>query len=160
MFKFFRGKKDRQTAAEESWSRWLEEMDKEIAELQETANLVSEQKKAEAKAIEEEWYRMEKKRIAEMQQRYNFSIEEEPIRIALQRLESLKVNEYRYDDYFTQDSFDAIWMSVLHEVDLYEEGEESMLNKNSCRGAKNWLRSFSHLCKAVKVPEEYKAKEG
>ena len=29
---------------------------------------------------------------------------------------------------------------------LCEEGEESPLNKNSCRGAKNWLNSFKHLC--------------
>lgn len=94
-----------------------------------------------------------------MQERYNFELKKEIIP-ALQRLESLKVNECRYDDYASQDSFDAIWRSVLHEVDLYEEGEESMLNKNSCRGAKNWLKSFSHLCKTVKIPEEYKPKEG
>lgn len=94
-----------------------------------------------------------------MQERYNFELTKEIIP-ALRRLESLKVNECRYDDYASQDSFDAIWRSVLHEVDLYEEGEESMLNKNSCRGAKNWLKSFSHLCKTVKIPEEYKPKEG
>lgn len=100
---------------------------------------------------------MEKKRVAEMQERYNFSISEEPIRIALERLESLKVNEYRNVDYCAQDSFDKVWWSVLHEVDMYEEGEESPLNKTTCKGAKNWLKSCSHLCKG-RIPEEYKPK--
>lgn len=160
MFGFFKDKKERQKKAEDSWNKWVQETDKEIAKLQERNSAIMEQKKEDARAREEEWYKMEKKRVVEMQQRYNFSIEEEPVRIALERLEGLKVNDCRYEDYASQDSFDAIWRSVLHEVDLYEEGEESMLNKNSCRGAKNWLKSFSHLCKTVKIPEEYKFKEG
>lgn len=99
---------------------------------------------------------MENKRISEMQKRYNFSIEEEPIRIALERLEGLKVNTYRYVDYHAQRSFGDVWRSVLHEVDLYEEGEESPLNKTTCKGAKNWLNSFSHLCKD-RVPKYFRA---
>ena len=73
-------------------------------------------------------------------------------------MESLKVDEYRNIDYCAQDSFDRVWWSVLHEVDMYEEGEESPLNKTTCKGAKNWLKSFSHLCKE-RIPKEYKPKE-
>lgn len=141
-----------------SFEKWLEEVDKEIAEMQEKSNKIVEQKKAEVKAREDEWYEMEKQRIEEMQKRYNFSIQDEPVRIALERLESLKVNEYRNVDYWAQDSFDRVWWSVLHEVDLYEEGEESPLNKTTCKGAKNWLKSFAHLCKG-NVPADYKPKE-
>ena len=110
------------------------------------------------RAREENYMQMEKKRIEEMQKRYNFSIEEETVRIALERLESLKVNEYRNVDYHAQRSFGDVWWSVLHEVDLYEEGEESPLNKTTCKGAKNWLKSFSHLCKE-RVPEGYRPEE-
>lgn len=140
-----------------SFEDWLKEADKEIEELQARNKLIVDAKKAEAKAKEEEYYQMEKKRIAEMQERYNFSIEDEPIRIALERLEKLKVNEYRIDDYHWQDSFDKVWWSVLHEVDLYEEGEETLMNGTTYKGAKNWLKSFAHLCKE-RIPEEYKPK--
>ena len=141
-----------------SFEDWLRETDKEIEELQEITRKKIEAKKAEARAREEEYMQMEKERIAEMQKRYNFSIEEEPIRTALERLEGLKVNEYRNVDYWAQRSFGDVWWSVLHEVDLYEEGEESPLNKTTCKGAKNWLKSFSHLCKEG-VPENYRSKE-
>lgn len=135
----------------EFWDNWIEETEQEKQKPQE----LIEKRKQEAKAKEEEYYMTEKNRIEEMQKRYNFSIGEEPIRIALERLEKLKVNEYRYVDYHAQTSFDDVWRSVLHEVDLYEEGEESPLNKTTCKGAKNWLKSFSHLYKG-RVPEEYK----
>lgn len=141
-----------------SFEKWIEEVDKEIAEMQENSKKIVEQKKAEVKDREESWYEMEKQRIEEMQKRYNFSIQEEPVRIALERLESLKVNEYRNVDYWTQDSFDRVWWSVLHEVDMYEEGEESPLNKTTYKGAKNWLKSFVHLCKG-NIPADYKPKE-
>ena len=141
-----------------SFEDWLRETDKEIAELQKRNRKIVEAKKAEVIAREEEYNEMEKKRIAEMQERYNFSIEDETIRIALERLESLKVNEYRNVDYHAQCSFGDVWWSVLHEVDLYEEGEESPLNKTTCKGAKNWLKSYSHLCKE-RVPADYKPKE-
>lgn len=84
------------------------------------------------------------KRLEELQKHYNFIVTDELVP-ALERLEGLAVNKYRMDDYFYQDSFEKVWISVQHEVDLYEEGEESPLNKNSCRGAKNWLNSFKHL---------------
>lgn len=138
-----------------SFDKWLEEVDKEIAEMQERSKKIVEKKKAEVKAREESWYEMEKQRIEEMQKRYNFSIQDEPVRIALERLESLKVNEYRNIDYWVQDSFDRVWWSVLHEVDMYEDGEDSPLNKTTYKGAKNWLKSFSHLCSG-RVPDEYK----
>ena len=141
-----------------SFDKWLEEVDKEIAEMQESSKKIVEQKKAEVKAREESWYEMEKQRIEEMQKRYNFSIQDEPVRIALERLERLKVNEYRNIDYWAQDSFDRVWWSVLHEVDMYEEGEESPLNKTTYKGAKNWLKSFVHLCKG-NIPADYKPKE-
>lgn len=85
------------------------------------------------------------KRLEELQKHYNFMVTEELVP-ALERLEGLAVNKYRMDDYSCQDCFKEVWNSVQHEVDLYEEGEESPLNKNSCRGAKNWLNSFKHLC--------------
>lgn len=85
------------------------------------------------------------KRLEELQKHYNFIVTDELVP-ALERLEGLAVNKYRMDDYSCQDSFEKVWISVQHEVDLYEEGEESPLNKNSCRGAKNWLNSFKHLC--------------
>ena len=85
------------------------------------------------------------KRLEELQKHYNFTVTEELVP-ALERLEGLAVNKYRMDDYSCQDCFKEVWNSVQHEVDLYEEGEESPLNKNSCRGAKNWLNSFRHLC--------------
>ena len=68
------------------------------------------------------------------------------------------MDEYRLRDYSYQDSFDKVWASVLHEVDMYEEGEESPMNKTTVKGAKNWLKSFSHLYKG-RVPEDYKSKE-
>lgn len=97
------------------------------------------------------------KEVEEMQRRYNFPLDADII-VALKRLESLKVNEYRNVDYYAQDSFDRVWWSVLHEVDMYEEGEESPLNKTTYKGAKNWLKSFVHLCKE-NIPADYKPKE-
>lgn len=102
--------------------------------------------------------KMKQKKIQEaMQSRYNFTINE-PIKVALEKLEKLAVDRYRNVDYCAQDGFDDVWRSVLHEVDLYEEGEESPLNGTTVKGAKNWLKSFSHLC-TERVPEEYKSKE-
>ena len=104
-------------------------------------------------------YIKEVERMQALRERYNFDVTVDLAK-ALIRLEGLKVNEYRMDDYSTQDSFDAVWRSVLHEVDLFEEGEESPLNKTTEKGAKRWLKEFSHLCKDVRIPEEYKPKEG
>ena len=133
------------------WDNLIEETE----QLKKETQAIVEKRKQEAKAREDEYYMAEKNRIEKMQERYNFSISEEPIRTALERLESLKVNEYRNVDYHAQKSFYDVWWSVLHEVDLYEEGEGSQLNKTTFKGAKNWLKSFSHLCKE-RVPAEYK----
>ena len=104
-------------------------------------------------------YEIEVNRIKEMQERYSFSIDEEPVRLALERLESIKVNSYRNNS--NDVSFDAVWRSVLVQVDYYEQGEKgwNMLNKTTYKGAKNWLKSFAHLCKED-IPDEYKSKEG
>ena len=102
---------------------------------------------------------MKQEQIKKMQKRYNFSIEDERIQIALERLESLAVDRFRNYDYMAQKSFDDVWWSVLHEVDLYEEGEETEFRSvRSVEATKKWLKSFSHLC-TEKVPEEYKAEE-
>lgn len=101
-----------------------------------------EKRKQEAKAREEEYLEMRNKKLKE---RYNFALSNDLV-LALKRLESLKVNECRLRDYWCQDSFHKVWRSVLHEVDMYEEGEESPLNKTTLKGAKNWLKSFSSLC--------------
>lgn len=105
--------------------------------------------------LRKEDYIKEVEKMIALRDRYNFDITEDIAR-ALFRLEGLKVNEYRLDDYATQDSFGAVWKSVLHEVDLYEEGEESPLNKITTKGAKRWLKEFSHLCTEVRIPDEYK----
>lgn len=97
---------------------------------------------------------MDNKLYDEMTSRYNFTLTE-PMRIALGRLEGIKVDQYRSKDFSDQSSFYKVWWSVLQEVDLYEEGEESPLNKTTAKGAKNWLKSFSHLCKEG-IPDEYK----
>ena len=102
---------------------------------------------------------MKQEQFKKMQKRYNFSIEDDRIQIALERLEGLAVDRFRNDDYSAQKSFDDVWWSVLHEVDLYEEGEETEFRSvRSVEATKKWLKSFSHLC-TEKVPEEYKSEE-
>lgn len=137
----------------EFWEDWIEKDKQEKEHIKE----LIEKRKQEAKAREEEYLEMRNKELEDMQKRYNFALSNDLVP-ALERLESLKVNEYRLRDYSYQDSFDKVWASVLHEVDMYEEGEESPMNKTTVKGAKNWLKSFSHLYKG-KIPEEYKTKE-
>lgn len=137
-----------------SFEDWLKEVDEEIAVMEKSSNAIVDQKKREAKEREEAYLTMKKQALESMQKRYNFPLTEELIP-ALEKLEGLAVNKYRNDDYSWQDSFDKVWFSVLHEVDLFEEGEESPLNKTTARGAKNWLKSFAHLCTG-KVPNEYR----
>lgn len=141
------------------FNEWLKETDKEIAELKKCTEAKMAKTLAEAKLRNEEDARMKQEQIKKMQKRYNFSIEDERIQIALERLESLAVDRFRNDDYSAQKSFDDVWWSVLHEVDLYEEGEETEFRSvRSVEATKKWLKSFSHLC-TEKVPEEYKAEE-
>jgi len=142
-----------------SFEDWLEETDREIAELKKRNEAKMAKTLAEAKLRNEEDARMKQEQFKKMQKRYNFSIEDERIPIALERLEGLAVDRFRNDDYSAQKSFDDVWWSVLHEVDLYEEGEETEFRSvRSVEATKKWLKSFSHLC-TEKVPEEYKAEE-
>lgn len=142
-----------------SFEDWLEETDREIAELKKRNEAKMAKTLAEAKLRNEEDARMKQEQFKKMQKRYNFSIEDDRIQIALERLEGLAVDRFRNDDYSAQKSFDDVWWSVLHEVDLYEEGEETEFRSvRSVEATKKWLKSFSHLC-TEKVPEEYKAEE-
>ncbi len=142
-----------------SFEDWLEETDREIAELKKRNEAKMAKTLADAKLRNEEDARMKQEQFKKMQKRYNFSIEDERIQIALERLEGLAVDRFRNDDYSAQKSFDDVWWSVLHEVDLYEEGEETEFRSvRSVEATKKWLKSFSHLC-TEKVPAEYKAEE-
>ena len=142
-----------------SFEDWLEETDREIAELKKRNEAKMAKTLAEAKLRNEEDARMKQEQFKKMQKRYNFSIEDERFQIAIERLEGLAVDRFRNDDYSAQKSFDDVWWSVLHEVDLYEEGEETEFRSvRSVEATKKWLKSFSHLC-TEKVPEEYKAEE-
>lgn len=142
-----------------SFEDWLEETDREIAELKKRNEAKMAKTLAEAKLRNEEDARMKQEQFKKMQKRYNFSIEDERIQIALERLEGLAVDRFRNDDYSAKKSFDDVWWSVLHEVDLYEEGEETEFRSvRSVEATKKWLKSFSHLC-TEKVPAEYKAEE-
>lgn len=142
-----------------SFEDWLEETDREIAELKKRNEAKMAKTLAEAKLRNEEDARMKQEQFKKMQKRYNFFIEDERIQIALERLEGLAVDRFRNDDYSAQKSFDDVWWSVLHEVDLYEEGEETEFRSvRSVEATKKWLKSFSHLC-TEKVPAEYKAEE-
>ena len=99
-------------------------------------------------------YIEDEERLEQMRASYNFSIEDAEIIKALIRLEGIKVNEYRVKDYEHQNSFDLVWESVLNEVEKYEAGENSPLNKTTLKGAKSWLRNFSYLCSGI-ISEEY-----
>lgn len=129
------------TGLGEWWDNFAQETEELIKENEERRKEAEERYHKYLKEQEEE----KLKRLEELQKHYNFTVTEELVP-ALERLEGLAVNKYCMDDYSCQDCFKEVWNSVQHEVDLYEEGEESPLNKNSCRGAKNWLNSFRHLC--------------
>ena len=86
---------------------------------------------------------MIKKRI-KISPKYNF-VPDEGEKKALKELEGLAVNKYRMHDYSYQDSFSKIYVAVQHEVDMYEEGEESPLNKRSYNSAKKWLEKYNGL---------------
>lgn len=102
---------------------------------------------------------MSKRNVEKMQEVYRFTVTPEMVP-AIQRLEKLAVYRACGLDLVAIDSFDALWYAILREVDYYEQDEEgwNILNKNSYRATKNWLKSFSHLCKE-RIPEEYKPKE-
>lgn len=137
------------------WDEWEKETELEEKKLKEMQDKIHKQY---LENMQEE-KQMKQEQIRKMQKRYNFSIWDERIQIALERLESLAVDRFRNYDYSAQKSFDDVWWSVLHEVDLYEEGEETEFRSvRSVEATKKWLKSFSHLC-TEKVPEEYKPEE-
>jgi Fe-S cluster biosynthesis and repair protein YggX len=104
-------------------------------------------------------YIKEEKLIEELKDRYDFPLDT-PTIIALERLENLVVYRYIKLEAVTEyTGFDKVWRAVLNEVDYFEQGDSwNSLNKTTYKGAKNWLKSFSHLCKED-IPEEYKPKE-
>ena len=81
-----------------SFEDWLEETDREIAELKKRNEAKMAKTLAEAKLRNEEDARMKQEQFKKMQKRYNFSIEDERIQIALERLEGLAVDRFRNDD--------------------------------------------------------------
>ena len=63
---------------------------------------------------------------------------------AINKGKRLKAFKLRNDD--TENSFDDIWFHVLHEVDLFEEGEDTaVINKSQAIAAKRWLRETQSL---------------
>ena len=122
------------------WDNWVSETEELQRKNDEAVRAAQEKARQREKQMEAE--DMAKREA--LQERYNFPLTDE-LAVALERLEGLAVSKYRMDDYSYQDSFSKVWGSVQHEVDMYEEGEESPLNKNSCRGAKRWLAEYKHL---------------
>jgi hypothetical protein len=137
------------------WDEWEKETREEEKKLREMQDKIHEQYLENLQEAE----RMKEQELKEMKKRYNFSVDDERIQIALERLESLAVDSFRNNDYCAQKSFDDVWWSVLHEVDMYREGEEhGFKSVRSVQATEKWLKSFSHLC-TEKVPDEYKIKE-
>lgn len=142
-----------------SFEDWLKETDRELEEYRKKHEAKMAKVLEEARLRNEEAERLKEQELKEMQARYNFPVDDERIQIALHWLEGLAVNKIRNVDYSYQDSFDKVWWSVLHEVDMYEEGENNGFRSiKSVEATKKWLKNFSHLC-TEKVPDEYKAKE-
>ena len=132
------------TGLGEFWDNWEKE----------TKDLERKNKEYVNKIVQEA-ESMKDSRLKKMQNRYNFIITED-IAPALEWLESLAVDRFRNNDYYAQTSFGDVWWSVLHEVDMYEDGEEHCFRSvKSVEATKKWLKSFSHLCSG-RVPDEYK----
>lgn len=99
-------------------------------------------------------YIKEEELIEGMRERYEFDLAPELI-IALQRLEGIAVYKIiqRAEKW---ESFDTVWRAVQKEVEAFEkDGVDKRLNKTTYKGAKNWVKSFAHLC-SEDVPEEYR----
>lgn len=86
----------------------------------------------------------EMNKLNEVQKKYNFKITNVLYK-AIMELERLIVSEYRWKDFDTQKDFRSIWNSVQHEVDLYEENEDSPLVKRTYESTKKWLDKWEHL---------------
>lgn len=110
--------------------------------------------------VAKESYIEEEKLIERLKEKYEFPLDT-PTIIALKRLENLAVHKFiKLEAVDNYSGFDRVWRAVLNEVDYFEQGDSwNSLNKTTYKGAKNWLKSFSHLCKE-KIPEEYRSKEG
>ncbi len=77
----------------------------------------------------------------------NLSIEEQQKK-ALKRLWRMKVASVMNDDYVESENesyFDFVWWQVLHEYDLFIEGECDDLTKAQAETAKRWLKETQHL---------------
>lgn len=110
--------------------------------------------------VAKESYIEEEKLIERLKEKYEFPLDTSTI-IALKRLENLAVHKFiKLEAVDNYSGFDKVWRAVLNEVDYFEQGDSwNSLNKTTYKGAKNWLKSFSYLCKE-KIPEEYRPKEG
>lgn len=106
--------------------------------------------------VAKESYIQEERLIKEMESRYKFPLTQELI-IALQRLEGLAVyRKFLADQCGEWNMYDDVWVSVLKEVEDFEQEVKGCnLNKTTYKGAKNWLKSFAHLCKRD-LPDEYR----
>lgn len=72
---------------------------------------------------------------------------------AMKKLKRLKVNELYNDDalHEFESEFDGVWWRVLHEYDMYEEGQideefkHEHLNKQTAKTTYKWLEETQHL---------------
>jgi len=63
---------------------------------------------------------------------------------AISKGSRLKAFKVRNDD--SENSFDDIWLHVLHEVDLFEEGEDNaVINKSQAARTRKWLEETQLL---------------
>ena len=83
---------------------------------------------------------------------------------AISELKRLKVHKLAGYDY--EETFSDVWWLVLHEVDLYSEGEcgsdgrfidvdPSYMNKVQAKRADQWLIKYLPLFNKYKNPEAY-----
>lgn len=69
---------------------------------------------------------------------------------AILELLELAVEKYRLKEPYLE-TFDEIWFRVLHEVDMYIEGEETSMRYPSVVKAANWLKKYQHLTSLTKI---------
>lgn len=80
---------------------------------------------------------------------------------AIKELQRLKVD--RLAAYDVERTFADVWWAILHEVDLYAEGEyraedspeeaQYMLNLRSAQAADRWLVKYLYLFNKYKTPD-------
>nr|DAH73461.1 MAG TPA: hypothetical protein [Caudoviricetes sp.] len=88
---------------------------------------------------------LEQDELADIKQEYeNFIENQEDCILPLQEAKKLKAYEERNDD--DENNFADIYYHILHEVNLYEEGEDcNVLNTSDYNKAKKWLAKYNHL---------------